>query len=325
MRTSPGRLVTFALAATALSCSPSPGLLETGTVRSSLLGREKVFTILRPTIPDGADPSAIPVIVVLHGMSDDPLSLDRFGLSEGLRRAMDRGEVPSAFLVMPDGERGFYLNWHDGEHPYEDYILQEVLPAADEMLGFVAPRERRHIMGVSMGGTGALQIGLRHPELFASVASLSGLILDQAEGRRFMRTSPLRFFADLEAVFGEGGDADYMAAYNPYDVAASRAPDLGQKVYLAAGTREDPDFLRTTRKFSAHLDRLGVEHELEVYEGGHGWAHWRPVIHRALRYVLGGDRGEVGGQSTSFFQSSSAFFSTAFWTPAMKTKSARSV
>ena len=33
-------------------------------------------------------------------------------------------------------------------------------------------------------------------------------------------------------------------------------------------------------------DTLGVEHRFQIYDGGHGWKHWAPVIEEALRYAL---------------------------------------
>jgi S-formylglutathione hydrolase FrmB len=187
---------------------------------------------------------------------------------------------------MPDGERGFYINWYDGSHPYEDYILEEVLPAAEALLGVRPTRDRRVIMGVSMGGGGALQIGMRHPELFSGAGNLSGLLLDEADAKRLIRTSGMRFFVDLERVFGDGGDQEFFDAHNIYKIAERRAAAFDQRLFLAAGTREDPEFLRTTGRFHDHLTALGIAHAFTAYDGGHGWKHWAPVIEEALRALL---------------------------------------
>jgi len=280
--------VTTALVLLALACAPRAGLLERRTLDSALLGRSKEFSVLRAPEADGVDPATLPVVVLLHGMGDDHGSLDRSGLSERLRAAMDAGSVPRAHFLMPDGERGFWLDWHDGSRPYERYVLEEVLPAGEALLGIEGNRDRRHLLGVSMGGSGALQTGLRHPELFASVTSLSGMVLDPDEARDFLRTAFIRHIVDLERIFGDGTDEAYMDAWNPYRTSARRAPDLGQRIFLAAGSREDEDFRDTTTAFHEHLERLGVEHEFEIYDGGHGWRWWVPVIDRVLAYVIGG-------------------------------------
>ncbi len=270
------------------ACGGATRLLERRQIDSELLGRAKEFSVLRAPAAEGVDPATLPVVVLLHGMGDNHVSLDRFGLSERLRAAMGEGRVPRAHFVMPDGERGFWIDWHDGSLLYERYVLEEILPAGEALLGVEGERDRRHLMGVSMGGIGALQIGLRHPELFASITSLSGLILDAEGARDFLHTAFVRHVVDLERIFGDGTDEAYMDAWNPFCTSARRAPDLGQRIFLAAGSREDEDFRNTTTAFHEHLERLGVDHEFEIYDGEHGWKWWAPVIERSIAYVMGG-------------------------------------
>ncbi|MCK9460359.1 MAG: esterase family protein [Proteobacteria bacterium] len=279
------------LAAALCACAAPEPRLEYGEVRSEILDEELGFSVLRaPAAPD-VDPRDLPIVVLLHGMGDDHRSLDRFGLSARLLDAMESGRVPRAHLSMPDGERGFYTNWHDGSHPYEDYILEEVLPAAEALLGVRPTRERRVILGVSMGGGGALQIGMRHPELFGGCGSLSGLLLDEADAKRLLRTSRMRFFVDLERVFSDGSDQEFFDAHNIYEIAERRKAAFDQRIFLAAGSREDPEFLRTTKHFRDHLAALGIDHVFTEYDGGHGWRYWAPVIEEALRVLL--DRGNL--------------------------------
>ena len=272
----------------ALTCGGAARLLERRPLASDLLGRDKELSVLRAPPAGGVDPAALPVVVLLHGRGDNHLSLDRFGLSERLHAAMNEGRVPMVHFIVPDGERGFWIDWYDGSRPYERYVLEEVLPAGESLLGLEGAHGRRHLLGVSMGGIGALQIGLRHPEVFASITSLSALVMDPAEAREFLRTAFIRHFVDLKRVFGDGTDEEFMNAWNPYRTSARRAPDLGQRIYLAAGSREDERFRRTTTAFHEHLEQMGIEHEFEIYDGGHGWKWWAPVIERALARVIGG-------------------------------------
>jgi S-formylglutathione hydrolase FrmB len=280
-------LAAIALAAALAACTARDHRLEYGSVRSEILDEELGFAVLRAPAAPGVDPRDLPVVWLLHGMGDDHRSLDRFALSSRLLGAMESGRIPRAHFAMPDGERGFYINWYDGTHRYEDYILEEVLPAAEALLGARPTRDRRIIMGVSMGGGGALQIGMRHPELFSGMGSLSGLLLDEADAKRLIRTSGMRFFVDLKRVFSDGSDEAFFDAHNIYEIAKRRAAAFDQRIFLAAGTREDGDFLRTTRRFHDHLAALGIEHVFTEYDGGHGWRYWAPVIEEALPYLLG--------------------------------------
>jgi S-formylglutathione hydrolase FrmB len=236
--------------------------------------------------PPHAGRRDLPVVLVLHGLGDDHLALDDFGIAARLHAAMATGALPPFCAIAPFGERGFWIDWHDGSHPYESFVLGELLPAAERGLGVDPTRDRRHVIGVSMGGIGALQIGLRHPELFASAASLSGAILDEAQAVAFARDPVVGRFAPLARVFGDGSDSAFLEAHNPFAMTRRRGADLGQRLFLAAGDREKPFFRANTAAFHEHLTRLGAPHEFEVHRGGHGWRRWAPVIERALRYAL---------------------------------------
>ncbi len=52
--------------------------------------------------------------------------------------------------------------------------MREVIPAIDARFRTQATREARAIGGKSSGGFGALVLAMRHPELFAAVASHAG-------------------------------------------------------------------------------------------------------------------------------------------------------
>jgi len=255
------------------------------TVRSEILGREVAYATLSPPLPD-AELGRLPVLLLLHGLGDDHLALDDFGLARRLLDRIAAGALPPFHVVAPDGGRGFWINWHDGSRRWEDCVLAEVLPAAERALGVAGARGARHVIGVSMGGIGALHVGLRHPELFASMASLSGAVLDEAQAVRLSNDSFARWFVPLDRIFGDGSDREFLEAHNPFAVVRRRGPRLGQRIFLAAGEREKPFFRETTRAFHAFLDEAGVPHAFEIFPGGHGWRHWARAIDRAILFAL---------------------------------------
>ena len=70
-------------------------------------------------------------------------------------------------VVMPDAGNSWYANWAGGEDAqkdaWEDCIIKDLIPHVDATYRTVARREGRAINGLSMGGYGALMLGLRHP------------------------------------------------------------------------------------------------------------------------------------------------------------------
>jgi pimeloyl-ACP methyl ester carboxylesterase len=129
--------------------------------------------------PPGDDPAQpLPTLLALTGFIGTGAMLFNVDpLGEDLGRRMDRllasGSCPPCRIVAPDcftrvGGNQYINSLATG--PYEDYLLDEILP-------FVAHRYRVMrwgVFGKSSGGYGAFMLGSRHPEAFAALADHSG-------------------------------------------------------------------------------------------------------------------------------------------------------
>ncbi len=139
-------------------------------------------------LPPQAEDGPVPVLTFLSGLT---CTEENFMVKSGAQRyaaelglmlvspdTSPRGkDVPDD----PDGEydfglgAGFYLNatehpWSRHYHMY-DYVLSEFLPAV--FANFPGDPERHGLTGHSMGGHGALTIGLRHPDIFRSLSAFA--------------------------------------------------------------------------------------------------------------------------------------------------------
>jgi putative tributyrin esterase len=80
-------------------------------------------------------------------------------------------------IVMPEGANSWYVNnYANPKMQWEDYIIEDLIPYVDAHYRTIASRHGRAIAGLSMGGYGALFLGLKHYDTFAAVASLSGVV-----------------------------------------------------------------------------------------------------------------------------------------------------
>ncbi len=90
-------------------------------------------------------------------------------------------------VVMPDVGNSWYVNWarsEDGQkNAWEDYMINDVIGHVDANYRTIAKREGRAINGLSMGGYGALTLGLLHFDMFCSIGSQRGA-LDYARNAR---------------------------------------------------------------------------------------------------------------------------------------------
>jgi S-formylglutathione hydrolase FrmB len=105
----------------------------------------------------------------------------------------------NAILVAPDGRTvpggygptggvdGFWVDWNPrygngGDKPkyqtpaprFEAQLIDELIPYVERTFPVGSGRSWRSLAGVSLGGYGSYGIGLRHPDMFVSLGSVSG-------------------------------------------------------------------------------------------------------------------------------------------------------
>src|SRR3954452_14507553 len=168
---------------------------------SRSLAKASSFNIVFPDEPSIPRPWS--AFYLLHGLSDDHTIWER-------RTSIERYvEGLPLVVVMPDGGRGWYTNAVEG-YAYEDDLIKDIVGLVDRTFPVKAERSGRAIGGLSMGGYGAVKLGLKHHEMFASVNSHSGALgfprLDFSESRV---RSP-----EFSRIFGEkpsGGPEDPFA------------------------------------------------------------------------------------------------------------------
>jgi len=237
------------------------------------------YGVYTPPGWDGATP--LPLVVLLHGAGDDETSADRAVVTEQLDRAITTGAVPPFVMVTPQGDRGFWMNWQDGSHRYRDWVLDEVVPAVRRDHPIVEGSAGLHLMGVSMGGGGGMQLWLNDPERFASATLLSAPMLTEQETFDFLdRYLPREVMARAFGEGEEGGGTDpYRALATPEGLGHTR-------LVFGAATRDMKPIRRSNERFHEHLEARAVPHRYMVFPGGHGWAAWSKVFPVALCHQL---------------------------------------
>lgn len=125
-------------------------------------------------LPAGYDPSRrYPLLVALHGLNCDYYWFTATGL-------VKQFEHLNAIVVMPEGGSGWYTDWWNGGQrgnpSWETYFLDDVLPTITSRYPILPQRRYHALMGISMGGLGAVYLAGRLPGFFGSVSTLSGFV-----------------------------------------------------------------------------------------------------------------------------------------------------
>ena len=238
---------------------------------SEALGMSSSMRVLLPEPPRRqleAGSAKHPVLFLLHGLSDDETSWTRL-------TAIERYVAPLGLaVVMPNVHRSFYTNMKHG-YRYWDFVSDELLHKARSLFPLSSERQHNYVAGLSMGGYGALKLGLSKPETFSAVASLSGSC--ELSGLRQRPDELALVFGDARGIARSGGDLFKLAA----KLARSARPK--PKIYQACGTEDA--LLEGNRRFRDALAPLGFEHRYDESPGLHDWAYWDAGIRRVLSWL----------------------------------------
>lgn len=112
-----------------------------------------------------------PVVYVLHGYSDNYSTYVK--LIPKLPTLADKYNV---IMVFPDGN---FSSWYidsplDPKSQYETYVSKELVQHIDKNYRTIKEKNGRAITGHSMGGHGALYVGIRNQDTFGALGSMSG-------------------------------------------------------------------------------------------------------------------------------------------------------
>ena len=254
------------------------------------------------------------VIYLLHGFGGDERSFVN-EVSELLAillidSAIDSGILKEIIIVMPNAKTkyggSYYLN-SELTGKYEDYIAGELVSFIDSKYRTIHNRSGRAIAGASMGGYGSMTLGMKHPDNFVAIASLSPPlsfdIIAEAMVPEVIKENPNgmtgpgagqftdyiyalsaalspnlnnpHFFVDLPFEYPSGKIIQEVRQRWLKADPLTRLPERAQAlkrmkgIYIDVGDDDLPGFTEAVKIFSQELNKLGVLHNLNIYEGGH--------------------------------------------------------
>ncbi|AMY06994.1 Carbohydrate acetyl esterase/feruloyl esterase precursor [Luteitalea pratensis] len=223
------------------------GTLHHERFRSARQQRTRQFVVYTPPGYEPAGTRRYPVLVLLPGTPGDENDWTSGG---GFAEVMfdnliARGEMVPMFVVMhasdaldrPGGRRS-----DQNLQEFEVILVDEVLPLLRARYRVDPQPESWAIAGLSLGGEFGMHVGLKHPEIFRSIGSLSGSLVQNSFDSRFVP-----WFTTPEARRG---------AYS--------------LIWLGCGSEDV--FLDGTKAFAARLEAAGIKHVFRQLNGPHSLA-----------------------------------------------------
>jgi putative tributyrin esterase len=239
--------------------------------RSRVLGKQTTTRVLYPE--SGTPP--FPVLYLLHGLSDDSSSWGR-----NSRIEIHAAQFPM-IVAMPDGYRGFYTDNEQGP-AYARHFAVELPNFIERTFHARTDRGGRAIGGLSMGGYGAMRLGLGHPDRFCSIHSHSGALDCGATVHRVWQDSPDPDGPNCpEEMLRIFGTQPAPESHDPLELAKQARHDL-PAILIDCGT--DDFLLQANRDFVDALQREKIPHTYIEHPGGHDWTYWDTHVQEALRF-----------------------------------------
>lgn len=123
------------------------------------------------------------VICFLHGGADrssDSIAMTWWRFSDLMDAAILGGHIHPMIFVLPNSDAnlgaGCYTN-STLTGNWADYIAKDVVDYIDKRYRTIANNNSRGLTGHSLGGNGALKIGMLYPDVFGAVYALSPAVL----------------------------------------------------------------------------------------------------------------------------------------------------
>jgi enterochelin esterase-like enzyme len=275
---------------------------------SPALNQNRSLKIYLPEGYDSLRTPGYPVIYFLHGGNG-------YGGYPYIYNALDTliggGYIDPVILIEPNGSGGFYgagyytnsvLNGN-----FEDFGAYDLVNYIDVTYNTIEDKNGKGIVGHSWGAYSAMRLAIKHPDIFGSVASLSGTpdlnigvelwrpyVLNENGGSPPYSFNPYAGVFSI-SMFGWAGAFSPNMGKPPYYVdfpldSNGQIVDLVMQswqddnpaylvsqltlmnelaIYFDCGTSDEFQCYQMNTAFKDSLDLLGISYEFQSYLGGH--------------------------------------------------------
>lgn len=238
------------------------GSVDTVSIYSNSMHKSIKAVVI---IPDNyhTATSSFPVVYLLHGYDG--------WYSNWIIRApelKDYADIYQTIIVCPDGATN---SWYfdspvDTAYRYETHIAFEVVSFVDKNYRTIADKNHRAITGLSMGGHGALFLGLKHATIFGAAGSMSGGVDLKESKNRFDISKRI---GDTVTYAGNWHDLTVVNLIESYS-----HTDL--KIIFDCGEKDI--FIEGNRRLHQKMQQLKIPHSYTERPGQHNWEYWKSAL-----------------------------------------------
>lgn len=260
------RLISF-FALLALALNFASAKIEVVEVASPSMKKSIKNVVVTPTYYEQDSDRRYPVVYLLHGYGGNHMSWVH--IRQDIEKlASDLGMI----IVCPDGANSWYYDSPVNKSiRYETYVTKELIPFVDSKYRTDSRKSMRAVAGLSMGGHGAMWLGVNHQDLFCASGILSGGV--------DIRPFPKNW--NLKDDLGE-----YEKNPDIWDshTCVNLVPKIGKdyNIYIDCGTEDF--FYKVNLDLHNRLLDKKIPHVYIARPGKHDGAYWNNAIDYQLLY-----------------------------------------
>nr|WP_315028376.1 alpha/beta hydrolase-fold protein [uncultured Chryseobacterium sp.] len=228
---------------------------------------KKIKTII--ITPNLQANATYPSVYILHGFSGNPERI----MSQDIPDLVKKAQKYKTIYVLPDGN---YSSWYVDspivkDSQYQTFIGKELVDFMDKNFPVKSEKKFRGILGWSMGGYGATNIGVTYNKTFGIVGSSCGALDFNSFGEGYQKYMVNKVLGPLELI-----NSNFLT-----DSKIKLMSEAGQQYIFDCGT-DDTQMINMNRNFHKKLTEAKVQHLYTESLGGHVPEYWSRSLSEQL-------------------------------------------
>ena len=245
-------------------------LIADSMISPALHGQRRSFLVYLPPSYQATPGRRYPTLYLLHGSPGSEYDWIKGGKAvQSADTLIEHGESPELIMVFPDGngrngETSEWGNSFDQKQLMENFVAFDLVHYIDQKYRTIPQASERALGGFSMGGFGAMNIAVHHPDIFGSVIALAG------------------YYTADGSIWGQ--NTAYIRANSPALVLPEDPAAWKLRIFLGAATRDQP-YYADTQQFILELKTLHLTYTFDLENGYHTWSVWETQFYHALTWL----------------------------------------
>ena len=264
------QILAIHLAALIATLSVSAASVENISVRSGKMDREIPVSVITPDSYQDSASTRFPVVYALHGAGGDHVRY-----SDKSKPLIMLSDLHQVVIIVPDGGKTSW--WLDSPidptYQYETFVAKELVSFVDGNYRTEPRREKRAIVGGSMGGHGACYIGIRNKDVFGAVGNIFGGV--------DLRPFPENWDIKLRI----GSKDEHPENWERFSVVNNLDDLKDGELAIATMVGSNDFFLQVNRDLNARLQQKGIQHYYIESKGKHDEDYQNEAFPVMFRFI----------------------------------------